>query len=362
MTGEFDVSTIAQLLQSQFEHRPGAVALFAPDRVPATYADLHMLALHCADTLQAVGFGPGARIAVAVPNGPEAAAAAVAVSACATCAPLDPGHQADEVRFHLEATRADAVIVCRRQRTPVREVAAELGMAVFELAADPARPAGIFDLRCMRRGIRVRADAAPVADGSWPEARDYALILHTHGATTRSGIVALPQANLVASARDVAAQLGLAPGDRGLNVMPLFHFHGLVGSLLSTLAAGGSVVCTPGFEEDTFFDWIAEFDPSWYSAAPTIHQAIVANGAEYRRRALLHSFRFVRSSSSALPPTTRTQLESLFGAPVIDAYGTGSSCEPDGMLPGHPDVAQVIAFAAPRASLREGLVAAARRA
>lgn len=362
MTGEFDVSTIAQLLQSQFEHRPGAVALFAPGRVPATYADLHMLALHCANALQAVGFGPGARIAVALPNGPEAAAAAVAVSACATCAPLDPGHPADEARFHLEEKRADAVIVCRRQRAPVREVAAELGMAVFELAADPARPAGIFDLRCLRRGVRVRPDAAPVADEIWPEARDYALILNTHGATTRSRIVALSQANLVASARDIATQLGLAPGTRGLNVMPLFHFHGLVGSLLSTLAAGGSVVCTPGFTGDTFFDWIGEFDPSWYTATPAIHQAILANAAAYRRRALLHSFRFVRSSSAPLPPTTLAQLESVFGAPVIDAYGTVCASGLDEMPIEHGDVAVAGAYTVPRASIGESSVRAARAA
>lgn len=322
MAGGFVVSTIAQLLQSQFEQRPDAVALFAPERIPATYADLHSLALHCAEALQAVGFGPGARIAVSVPDGPEAAAAAVAMSACATCAPLNPVHPADLVRFHLEDSLADAVIVCRRQRAPVHAVAAEMGLAVFEVAADPDRPAGIFDLTCVRRGIRDRPDAAPVFDEIWPGARDNALVLRARGTSARSRFVALSQAELVAWARDIGANLRLAPGDRGLNVMPLFGFHGLVGSLLSTLAAGGSVVCAPGFDENAFFDWIAEFDPSWYSASPTIHQAIVANGAAYRRRALLHSFRVVRSSSAPLPPATRAQLESLFGAPVTDACGT----------------------------------------
>lgn len=355
------MSTIAQLLQSQFEQRPGAVALFAPDRLPATYADLRTLALHCAEALQTVGFGPGARIAVSVPNGPEAAAATVAMSACATCAPLDPGRQVDEVRSHLEDTRADAVIVCRRQRAPVREVAAELGLAVFELAADPDRPAGMFELRCLRHGIRVRPEAAPVVDEIWPELRDIALILHTYATKARSKIAALSQANLVASARDIAACLRLVPGDRGLNVMPLFHFHGLVESLLSTLAAGGSLVCTPGFREDTFFDWIAEFDPSWYSATPTIHQAVVANGAAYRRRALLHSFRFVRSSSSALPPAALAQLESLFGARVIDAHATVSPSEVDMSLQ-LADVAQAGAFAVPRASPGDATVRATRAA
>ena len=43
------------------------------------------------------------------------------------------------------------------------------------------------------------------------------------------------------------------PEDRCLNIMPLFHIHGLIAAVLSSLAAGGSVVCTPGFNALTFF-------------------------------------------------------------------------------------------------------------
>lgn len=314
------MSTIAELLRSQYELRPDAVALLAPGRVPATYADLHALALRVTGTLRAAGFDHRSRIALCVPNGPEAAAAAIAITAGATCAPLDPGCRAAEIRFHLERMHADAVFVCRRQRGAIRCEARELGIAVFELDVDANGPAGIVELHRTQPGSRPPPHAAAGDIGQrWPGADDLALILHTTDAAARREIVALSQSRLVASARDIAAQLALEPTDRGLNVMPLFDMHGLVGALLPTLAAGASLVCTAGFDENTFFGHVAEFDPSWYSAEPSIHQAIVANGTAYRARAPLHAFRFAGSASAALSPATLAQLESLLGAPVVEA-------------------------------------------
>src|ERR1700682_5772381 len=85
------------------------------------------------------------------------------------------------------------------------------------------------------------------------EADDVALVLHTSGTTARPKLVPLSQRNLHASARNVSRTLRLTHEDRCLNVMPLFHIHGLVGVLLSSLAAGASVVCTAGFDEMQFF-------------------------------------------------------------------------------------------------------------
>jgi acyl-CoA synthetase (AMP-forming)/AMP-acid ligase II/acyl carrier protein len=319
-TAGADVLTIAELLNSQCRNRPDALALLAPGRPPATYADLRAQLVSCAAALREAGLGHGARVAVAMPNGPEAATAALTVAACATCAPLNPSYQAAEFRFYLEDARASAVIVPRGEQGPIRAVAAELGLAVLELSVDDHWPAGRFELLRAEPVARGASNGAEPA-GGWPSADDVALILHTSGTTARPKIVPLSQANLVSSARSIAAHLALTPDDRGLNVMPLFHIHGLVGSLLSTLAAGGSLVCTTGFDEGMFFDWVADFAPTWYSAVPTIHQAIAANGAAYRRRAPAHRFRFVRSSSAALPPTTLEALEALLEAPVIEAYG-----------------------------------------
>ena len=72
-----------------------------------------------------------------------------------------------------------------------------------------------------------------------------------------------------------ATRLALREDDVCLNIMPLFHIHGLIAATLSSIAAGASVVCTPGFNALKFFGWFEEADPSWYTAVPTMHQAIL---------------------------------------------------------------------------------------
>jgi acyl-CoA synthetase (AMP-forming)/AMP-acid ligase II/acyl carrier protein len=103
--------------------------------------------------------------------------------------------------------------------------------------------------------------------------------------------------------------------------MPLFHIHGLVAALLASLAAGASVVCTPGFFAPQFFPWLEAFHPTWYTAVPTMQQAILARAPanqEIINRAVL---RLVRSCSASLPPQLMAELESTFNVPVIEAYG-----------------------------------------
>jgi acyl-CoA synthetase (AMP-forming)/AMP-acid ligase II len=70
-----------------------------------------------------------------------------------------------------------------------------------------------------------------------------------------------------------------------LNIMPLFHIHGLIAGVLAPLAAGSQVFCTPGFNALKFFAWMDEANPSWYTAVPTMHQAILSlrRGRTWRR-------------------------------------------------------------------------------
>jgi acyl-CoA synthetase (AMP-forming)/AMP-acid ligase II len=103
--------------------------------------------------------------------------------------------------------------------------------------------------------------------------------------------------------------------------MPLFHIHGLIGAVLSTIAAGGSVFCTPGFNALKFFGWLEESQPTWYSAVPTMHQAILARAERNQEILERRKLRFIRSSSASLPAPVMKELESVFGCPVIESYG-----------------------------------------
>ncbi len=302
--------TILDLLQAGAD---GAPAIGGERRNSLDYEGLRALCGRTAASLAGCGIGRGGRVAIVLPNGPEMAAAFIALAGCATAAPLNPAYRAEEFRFYLSDLRADALIVERDTESPARGVAAELSVPVIELASDAAGPAGAFTLTGPR--------PETAADTSAPGPDDIALILHTSGTTSRPKIVPLTQRNICTSARNIAQTLALTPADRCLNVMPLFHIHGLIGAVLASLAAGASVWCAPGFNALRFFAWMAEAAPTWYSAVPTMHQAVLSRAG--RNKAAINSagLRFIRSSSSSLPPQVMAALEETYGCPVIESYG-----------------------------------------
>jgi len=301
------MQTLEQLIQ---QHPDTAHAIGAPGRDWMRYGDLKALTNSVRSVLRGAGVGAQDRVAIVLPNGPEMAAAFIAVAQSATTAPLNPAYKEDEFAFYLEDLKARAIIVEAGYDGPARAAADRFGMTVIELT--PSGPAGHFTL-----STDVTGDAGDAA----PTAENIALILHTSGTTSRPKIVPLLQSNVAASAQNVAASLTLTADDVCLNVMPLFHIHGLIAAVSASLAVGASISCAPGFDALKFYGWLEEVDPTWYTAVPTMHQAILARAprnADIIKNARL---RLLRSSSSSLPGPVMTQLADTFGAPVVEAYG-----------------------------------------
>lgn len=305
-----DFKTVAELLQVGDAQLP---ALRAPDRAPLSFGGLRELAQSTVARLNGIGIGRGDRVAIVLPNGPEMAAAFVAIAAGATTAPLNPAYKAEEFEFYLTDLSARALVIQKGWDSPARDVAVKLGVPVLELVPDLHGGAGRFALEGGTPGAAARPGLATDDE--------VALVLHTSGTTARPKIVPLTHGNVTASAANIAGTLALTRADACLNVMPLFHIHGLIAATLASLAAGGAVICTPGFNALRFFGWLDTERPSWYTAVPTMHQAILTRAernAEVIRRAPL---RFIRSSSASLPAQAMRDLAAAFSAPVIEAYG-----------------------------------------
>jgi acyl-CoA synthetase (AMP-forming)/AMP-acid ligase II len=288
-----------------------APAIGAPGRPPLSYGALRGLAAETTAALNRAGIGRNDRVAIVLPNGPEMAAAFLAVACAATTAPLNPTYKLEEFDFYLGDLGAKALIVQAGIETPARTAAAARGIPVIELTPGEGA-AGAFTL-----AVNAGEGAAP--GGAQPD--DIALILHTSGTTARPKIVPLSQANLAASSGNIARTLGLGPSDVCLNIMPLFHIHGLIAAVLSSLRAGGSVVCAPGMNAFRFFGWFKEARPTWYTAVPTMHQTLLELAPRYKEIIADGRLRFIRSSSASLPPQVMEALETTYGVPVIEAYG-----------------------------------------
>ena len=292
-----------------------AIAIAAPSAVPLTYRGLREQVDATIAGLNAVGIGRGDRVAIVLPNGPEMAVAFLSIAAGATSAPLNPQYRAEEFEFYLTDLAAKALVVAAGDSSAATDVAARLGVPVIALHPTPGEGVGRFEL-----GGGAAPRSAPTAPGPADPA-DVALVLHTSGTTSRPKIVPLTQANVCASARNVSRTLALGAADRGLVIMPLFHIHGLIAGVLAPLSAGGSVFCSPGFNALKFFGWVNEAAPTWYTAVPTMHQAILARAGHNRETVAANPLRFIRSSSSSLPPQVLAELEATFGARVIESYG-----------------------------------------
>jgi len=305
--------SIHELIRAWSQHSPDSPALLAPGREPLTYARLEELIRHVGGQLRQLGIGRNDPVAVVLPNGPDLSVTFLAVSSVAACAPLNPDYRASELASHMRELKPTALVVAAATDSPAAEAAGTLDIAVIEITPDPGAPAGVFSLTGPGQGS---GSSEPPAQG-----QDIALLLPTSGTTSRPKLVPLTQANLCASAQNHIAALALTARDRCLNVMPLFHIHALISVLVSSMAAGASVVCTPGFYADRFFAWMEAFRPTWYTASPALHQLVLARAHANSRTIAACPLRFVRSAAAALPPEVMEQLERVFNAPVIESFG-----------------------------------------
>jgi acyl-CoA synthetase (AMP-forming)/AMP-acid ligase II/acyl carrier protein len=295
------------------EKSPDSIAIAAPERSPITYKRLYNQICYVVDFLRSRGVHRMDRLAIVLPNGPEMAVTFLAASSCAASAPLNPSYSAIEYDFYLSDLNAKALIVQSEMDSPARAVAESRGIEIIELSPSLSLEAGMFRLH--------GGDVSSTSSGRFAESHVVALVLHTSGTTSRPKIVALTHKNLLTSTHNIINALELDTNDRCLNIMPLFHIHGLMAAVLSSLVSGGSVVCTPGSYAPRFFEWIQEFKPTWYTAVPTMHQSILDRSHPNLGIIRSSPLRFIRSSSSALPMKVMADLQNVFKVPVIESYG-----------------------------------------
>ena len=304
---------VGDLLAHYGRNSPDRPAILAPGGATLTYGALWARTNEIVRELRDFGIGGRDRVAVVLSGGPEASVATIAVAAGAVCVPLHPGFAAEEWRRYFGDLRVAALLTRSDVDSASRGVAYSLGIPVIDLSPRPGEGPGAFSLVCPTARGAVVGELATGADD--------AFMLLTSGTTSRPKLVPLTHSSVCLSAYNVGTALALEAQDRLLNVLPLFHAHGLISGLLAALAAGSSVVCPPAFDAAAFFGWLTKCRPTWYTAVPPIHRALISAARRRKRGLQQSSLRLIRSASSSLPTDVLEELEGLFGVPVIETYG-----------------------------------------
>jgi oxalate---CoA ligase len=308
MTPLASVPTILPRLLEPISADSTAVILPEHD-IRVSYGSLREQIRSVASALTAAGVERGSRVGMAFANGLPAIVSFMAASVAGTAAPLNPAYKEEEFAFYLDDTGARVLLLPPDGADAARRAAASRQVRVISVEMDAA-------------GTVRLADAPSGGAVSDPSIDDVALILHTSGSTGRPKRVPLAHKNLTISASNVARSYALTPDDVSLCVMPLFHVHGLVASTLGTFATGGTLVVPAKFNPLSFWRVARDYGVTWYSAVPTLHQLLLARADPAAGRpAGSERLRFIRSCSAALPPQVMRDLETAFGAPVLEAYG-----------------------------------------
>jgi len=293
--------TLRQLVTRSDDHP----ALVVPESgASLSYSALQRALDRAAGRLAALGVREGDRVALVAANGPALVIAFLAVAARgAAAAPLNPALGVAEMTAELDDLRVTRLL--HDGSATAATAAAETRVAASSMSLRDAL-------------LQVDDEAGePAEDAGAPAA--LALLLHTSGTTSKPKTVPIRQRNLIASTGVIARGYGLHGDDVTMCVMPLFHVHGLVATVLATLSTGGTVVL-PRFRPSTFWDDVVSQGATWYTAVPTIHARLLTRVLELPE-APRHDLRFVRSCSAPLPTVLWRRYEDAIGAPLVEAYG-----------------------------------------
>jgi acyl-CoA synthetase (AMP-forming)/AMP-acid ligase II len=326
LSTEIESPRIADLVKAAASRRPEAPALVVTsDRTPVSYRDLVRLADDLADQLRRGGLLPRDRVMLRAGSNAEFVVGLLAASRAELIAvPLDPALPVTDQRARGEAAGARVVLVDRIGQEGGGDVR-EPTLPWWPIAVTLGRDRGAGD------GVEVHLDATtpPKQDISTPEGLrdDDAMIMFTGGTTGVPKMVPWTHHNIARSVRGIVAGYGLGPQDATVAVMPLYHGHGLIAALLSTLASGGAALLPARgrFSAHTFWDDIDAVAATWYTAVPTIHQILLERAKTERPDTKRAALRFIRSCSAPLTADTAEALQDTFSAPVVCALGMTES-------------------------------------
>ncbi|MBR1227529.1 AMP-binding protein [Bradyrhizobium sp. AUGA SZCCT0176] len=316
--------TLGQVIGRTASRFPDQPAIVSTRFAPLTYRDLQDQLDGIRRQLRLAGFDCKARIGVLMPNGAEAVLAIVAVACCSIAVPLDPRLSEAEFDQRLDMLRLDALLAPQGRAFEARQAAERRRIAVIEAAPIGRGALGL--------NIAVQVSSSPAIDAE-PDPGSPAFILQTSGTTAQPKLIPFSHSNMLAAAARLQAWFGLTPWDRCLSVSSPYYSHGLKVTVFTPLLTGGSIAVPANSAILALDEWLDILRPTWYSAGPTLHTAVLDKAKSLEDAPAAHTLRLVVSGGAPLAKEVQNDLQRVLGVPVLEHYGSSEAAQIAANLP-----------------------------
>jgi len=298
-----------------------------------TYRDVRTQARRLAAGLHEIGVHKGDRVAIMLPNCPQAVIAYYGVlMAGAIVVQVNPLYVQRELKHQISDSGARVLItldllypklrglgLCHIAITSLPEYMPIPTKWVAPLKLKPPKiPYGGLFMRWADL-LRPEPLAQPVAVD--PKA-DIALLQYTGATTGLAKGCMLTHCNLMANVRQTAAWLHrVKPGDHVITLaaLPLFHVYGMTTVMNFTIFLGGALLLQPKFEARQTLKLIQKYRPSLFPGAPTMYVAL--NHTPKVEKYRLDSIQACISGAAPLPLEVQQTFERLTGGRLVEGYG-----------------------------------------
>jgi malonyl-CoA/methylmalonyl-CoA synthetase len=288
-------------LRAAFAARPDATALVHAGG-SFTHAGLDRAARRVAALLQKHGLQKGDRVVLLTADKvPFLLAHLGVLFAGGVSLPLNPRFTRDELRHFLSDSGACLAVA----GPPERPLLESLQQEVPTL-----------------REVLTDREVVQAPEAAWSEPAvgpdDACLLIYSSGTTGWPKGVVHTHANLAASLRALGECWRFTPDDVVVNVLPLFHIHGLSFATLLTLMSGGCVRLEE-FHPTATLDAVGR--GTVFMAVPTIYYRFLEEPTFAEKARSWHRVRLFTCGSAPIRPEVLPRLEEILGHPVINRYG-----------------------------------------
>jgi acyl-CoA synthetase (AMP-forming)/AMP-acid ligase II len=283
---------------------PQAPALLPGDGAPVTYAEFHRRTATLSGELIRAGIKPGDLIAIDPVPRVDSIVAVVGAMRIGAALPLSPGASEAELGGLMGALRPALCLVGRRD-SPAVMAAHTAGVPMLEMAHE----GGAADPADMPKNV-VRSSEAT------------ALVLHSSGTTGKPRGIPRTHCNLSSAVPAYVAWVGKDALARVLLTTPLTFGMGAHG-MSATFSAGGAVIL-PEAVPDAILGAVDRWRPTWGYVAVALLDAVLTK-AEESGVSAPPGMRALSVSGMAPSSTLAERVAAVFGAPLLEGYGSGET-------------------------------------